>query len=167
MKSDLRQSRPETDPAPTVAIGARSGAMIARSRSRNSSALGSSVCSNSCRASTSAARIRLGLRPRHALVLQRGVQYFRVDRVSGNEVPHQLQTPISSPSLTTAANALINGENPARDLASDLSAARLRSVDQRFSDSRRCLELCAHGKVMPRCPHVNVLPLFEPWWRNW
>src|ERR1700704_5154263 len=89
-------------------IGGKCGAMIARNRSRNDSAFGSSVCSNSWSASTSAARMRLGFRPRHALVLQRGVQYFRVGRVSGNALPHQLQTPITTLPFTTAANALIN-----------------------------------------------------------
>jgi len=72
--------------------------------------------------------MRLGLRPRHALVLQRVVQYFRVDRVSGNEVPHQLQTPMTTLPFTTAANALINGREIRRGIESE---------DSRFSPSNR------------------------------
>ena len=50
--------------------------------------------------------MRRGLRPRHALVLQRGVQYLRVDRVFGKPVPQYSQVPITFP----PAHALINGK---------------------------------------------------------
>jgi hypothetical protein len=68
--------------------------------------------------------MRLGFRPRHALVLQRGVQYFRVERVSGNEVPHQLQTPMTTLPFTTAANALINGRDFGAGIVSGFAAHR-------------------------------------------
>jgi hypothetical protein len=72
---------------PLQKIGGRSGAMILRSRSCSSGPDPNSMSNNSYNAQTSAAESREGVRSRHALVLQRGVQYFRVERVSGNRSP--------------------------------------------------------------------------------
>ena len=93
---------------------------------RNASAELNSPSSNSCSASTSAARMRRGLRSRHAFVLQRGVQYFLVARVFGKRLPHQQQTSITFLPFTNLP--LINAckahcELP--DRASDAAAERL------------------------------------------
>src|SRR3954453_16309749 len=140
--------------------------MIARSRSRNSSAVGTSACSNSWSASTSAARIRLGFRPRHALVLQRVVQYLGVDRVSGNALPHQSATPILASPLTPAAKTLING-GEADAGWERFSASRFRSVDQRFfSFAAVQRTLCRRTVTLPRAVRQRVTFVRLPWWRN-
>src|SRR5690349_14704699 len=79
----------------TVRIGGRSGATILRSSSRNASTFEKFSSSSAYSARTSAALRRDGLRSRHAFVLQRGVQYFRVVRVSGNRLPQYSQVPIT------------------------------------------------------------------------
>jgi hypothetical protein len=67
-------------------------------------------------------------------------------RGPGNEVPHLLQTPMTTLPFSTAANALINGREFGAGIVSGFAAHRLQSVDQRFSASRRCIELCALAK---------------------
>src|SRR5688572_3129362 len=83
--------------SPSNGIGGASGVRISRNLSRSDSADAKSAWSNSYNAWTSAERRRLGLRSMHALVLQRGVQYFRVALVFGNVDPQCPQVPISLP----------------------------------------------------------------------